>query len=93
MQNSIEVILEELKHLRTTQVGHPIQNLHLTQAVHLAQRHVEDNFGDIAKKLKLEVLMLMEEGILIFFLTDLIQWKNTSTGMICIWREEFDLPR
>lgn len=93
MQNSIETILEEQRHISTTQAGPPIQNLHVAQAVHPAKRHVEDNAAEITKKIKVDAPDLVEKGILVSFLIGLIQLKNTSTGMKCQMHKEFHLLR
>lgn len=63
MQNSIDALLEELKHLRRTQVHPPIQNVQVAQAAD--RRQIEDNAEDITKRVKVDALDLMEEEILI----------------------------
>lgn len=54
MQNLIEAILEELRHLCRAQIGPPIQNLYVAQVGHPAQKYVKDNARNIIKKIKVK---------------------------------------
>lgn len=71
IQNTTNAILKELRHLPTTQIAPLVQDLKVAQANGVDRRYNEDNAGDIIKKDKVEVLILMEVVILTFY------WLNS----------------